>query len=54
MDGFSKTVNVKVFRIYTIAALLIGVNWFLHVWAVNANFIVETSLGYFINPLSAC
>lgn len=48
---FRKTVNAKVFRIYTIAALLIGVNWFLYVWAVNANFIVETSLGYFINPL---
>lgn len=48
---FRKTVNIKVLRIYTIAALLIGVNWFLYVWAVNANFIVETSLGYFINPL---
>lgn len=48
---FRKTVNVKVLRIYTVAALLIGVNWFLYVWAVNANFIVETSLGYFINPL---
>lgn len=48
---FRKTVNVKGLRIYTIAALLIGVNWFLYVWAVNANFIVETSLGYFINPL---
>lgn len=48
---FRRTLNVKVLRIYTIAALLIGVNWFLYVWAVNANFIVETSLGYFINPL---
>ncbi len=48
---FRKTVNAKVLRIYTLAALLIGVNWFLYVWAVNANFIVETSLGYFINPL---
>lgn len=48
---FRKTINAKVLRIYTIAALLIGVNWFLYVWAVNANFIVETSLGYFINPL---
>jgi chloramphenicol-sensitive protein RarD len=48
---FRATVNAKVLRIYTIAALLIGVNWFLYVWAVNANFIVETSLGYFINPL---
>lgn len=30
---------------------LIGFNWFLYVWAVNSGFIVETSLGYFINPL---
>jgi len=48
---FRKTVNAKVLRLYALAALLIGVNWFLYVWAVNANFIVETSLGYFINPL---
>ena len=44
-------INAKVMRTYTIAAILIGINWFLYVWAVNANFIVETSLGYFINPL---
>lgn len=48
---FRATLNAKVLRIYTIAALLIGVNWLLYVWAVNASFIVETSLGYFINPL---
>ncbi|RPH61752.1 MAG: EamA family transporter RarD [Chloroflexi bacterium] len=41
----------KVLRIYFFAALLIGVNWLTYVWAVNAGFIVETSLGYFINPL---
>ncbi len=48
---FRGTFSLRVMRMYTIAALLIGVNWFLYVWAVNANFIVETSLGYFINPL---
>jgi chloramphenicol-sensitive protein RarD len=37
--------------IYLSAALLIGVNWLLYVWAVNAGFIIETSLGYLINPL---
>lgn len=41
----------KVLIIYFFAAILIGVNWFVYVWAVNANYIVETSLGYFINPL---
>jgi chloramphenicol-sensitive protein RarD len=40
-----------VLRIYLISAALIGVNWLTYVWAVNAGFIVETSLGYFINPL---
>ena len=41
----------KVVGIYAVAALLIGVNWLTYVWAVNAGYIVETSLGYFINPL---
>jgi chloramphenicol-sensitive protein RarD len=43
--------NRRVLLIYFAAALLIGVNWLTYVWAVNAGFIVETSLGYFINPL---
>jgi chloramphenicol-sensitive protein RarD len=37
--------------IYATAALLIAVNWFIYVWAVNQGFVVETSLGYFITPL---
>ncbi len=41
----------RVLLIYLLAALLIGVNWLIYVWAVNTGFIVETSLGYFINPL---
>jgi chloramphenicol-sensitive protein RarD len=36
---------------YVASAALIGVNWLTYIWAVNAGFIVETSLGYFINPL---
>lgn len=41
----------KVLCIYFIAALLVGANWFIYVWAVNSGYIVEASLGYFINPL---
>jgi chloramphenicol-sensitive protein RarD len=48
---FRRTLNARTFRIYLIAAILIGINWLTYVWAVNANFVVETSLGYFINPL---
>jgi chloramphenicol-sensitive protein RarD len=33
------------------AALLISVNWLAYVWGVSNERVVETSLGYFINPL---
>ena len=34
-----------------LSGLLIGVNWSLYVWAVNAGHVIESSLGYFMNPL---
>jgi len=37
--------------VYGLAATLLSVNWLTYIWAVNAGRIVETSLGYFINPL---
>jgi chloramphenicol-sensitive protein RarD len=36
---------------FSATGLLLAVNWLLYIWAVNAGFIVEASLGYFINPL---
>src|SRR6476660_7719667 len=45
------TFNMSVLRAYGVAAVLITVNWFTFVWAVNSGYVVETSLGYFINPL---
>ncbi|WP_269431514.1 EamA family transporter RarD [Domibacillus indicus] len=33
------------------ASLLISINWFVFIWAVNNNHIIETSMGYYINPL---
>ncbi len=34
-----------------LSGTLIAFNWGLYVWAVNAGHVVESSLGYFINPL---
>lgn len=34
-----------------LSGALIAANWGLYIWAVNAGHVVETSLGYFINPL---
>ena len=45
------TLNRRVLLIYTAAAVLLSINWLTYVWAVNAGYIVETALGYFINPL---
>lgn len=41
----------RVLRVYAVAAALIGLNWLTYVWAINAGHVIETSLGYFINPL---
>lgn len=37
-------------RLY-FAGLLLAVNWVTYIWGINTGHIVETSLGYFINPL---
>jgi chloramphenicol-sensitive protein RarD len=34
-----------------VAAVLVGLNWGIYIYGVNAERVVETSLGYFINPL---
>lgn len=47
----SAAFKLKTVGIYSIAAVLLSFNWLIYVWGVNAGFIVETSLGYFINPL---
>lgn len=43
--------NQKAFWSLFFASVLISGNWFLYIWAVNNNHMVETSLGYYINPL---
>ena len=49
---FKKTVlNRKSILFFTLSGLMLGINWLVYIWGVNANHIVETSLGYFINPL---
>ncbi len=41
----------RLIRLLSTSSVLIALNWWLYIWAVNAGHIVETSLGYFINPL---
>jgi chloramphenicol-sensitive protein RarD len=37
--------------ILAVAAAVVTVNWATYIWGVNNGRVVETSLGYFINPL---
>ncbi|RPJ71007.1 MAG: EamA family transporter RarD [Desulfobacteraceae bacterium] len=34
-----------------LTTLLVSANWVLYIWAVNAGYILQASLGYYINPL---
>lgn len=40
-----------IWLIYTLAAVLLALNWLVYIYAINTDHIVEGSLGYFINPL---
>ncbi|MBP7805599.1 MAG: EamA family transporter RarD [Candidatus Planktophila sp.] len=41
----------RVFFRLLFAAGLISVNWLVYIWGVNNEHVVETALGYYINPL---
>jgi chloramphenicol-sensitive protein RarD len=49
IKGFSH--NKKQMYALILASLLISLNWFTYIWAVNNGHMVEASLGYYINPL---
>lgn len=41
----------KTLLILVATALLVGGNWLIFIWAVNNNYMLDASLGYYINPL---
>lgn len=43
--------NPKLFAALLTASLLVTANWGVFIWAVNSGRILDTSLGYYINPL---
>jgi chloramphenicol-sensitive protein RarD len=47
----SAALSRRVVLIYLVSAILLSINWLTYIWAINAGFVLETSLGYFINPL---
>lgn len=45
-------VHRKMLAWLTLSALFIAMNWFVYIWAIQDGRIFETSLGYYINPLT--
>jgi chloramphenicol-sensitive protein RarD len=50
-DLKSRLAMPKIWVIYTLAAILLALNWLVYIYAINTDHVVEGSLGYFINPL---
>jgi chloramphenicol-sensitive protein RarD len=51
--GFAwlRSLSSRSARLLALAAVLVSVNWGVYIYGVNSERVVETSLGYFINPL---
>ncbi|MGV2941829.1 EamA family transporter RarD [Mesobacillus sp. LC4] len=43
--------NKKQLAALSVASMLISINWFMYIWAVNTDQMIQASLGYYINPL---
>jgi chloramphenicol-sensitive protein RarD len=41
----------KVLLSFIASAFFLSANWGIYIWAVNSGHVIESSLGYFINPL---
>ena len=51
-EDFIQAIRVRQTRgILMVTTLLVSCNWFLFIYAINNDQILETSLGYYINPL---
>lgn len=50
-EGLRALRDRKTLAVLVLTTVLIATNWFLFIWAVATDRILEASLGYFINPL---
>lgn len=39
---------------FPVAGLLITLNWSIYIWAINADHVIQTCVGYYIEPLVVC
>lgn len=40
--------------IYVTAGIVITINWSIYIWAISAGYVIQCSMGYFLEPLVIC
>lgn len=54
-DGIIKPLKEKgILRTFFLAGVIISANWGTFIWAVNNDRVIQTCIGYFIEPLFVC
>ncbi|WP_119184578.1 EamA family transporter RarD [Sphingomonas turrisvirgatae] len=43
--------NPRAIGLLVVSAALISINWLVYIWAIHHGHVLESSLGYFLNPL---
>ena len=49
--GWMRQIERRQLKLLSLASVLVAINWGMYIYGVNSERVVETSLGYFINPL---
>jgi len=53
-EVFAPMKDKKLVLTYILVGALITANWSIYIWAVNADFVIQTCIGYYIEPLVVC
>jgi len=48
---FKALTSLRTMAVLTLTTCLVGANWFMFIWSINHGHVMQTSLGYYINPL---
>ncbi len=43
--------SAKSLSLLALSGSVVGMNWLLYIWSVNSGYVLQCSLGYYINPL---
>lgn len=55
IEGIKEPLKAKGAKLkFLLAGILVTANWSIYIWAVNADYVIQTCVGYYIEPLMVC